>query len=427
MADLSYYDILGVPKTATLDEIKKSYRKLAIQLHPDKNKSPDAEAKFKEISEAYGVLSDPEKRQKYDRYGKEALNGQHIRPEDIFTAVFGQMGSMPGFPGFPGFGGVFGGRPTKLRVAELVVPVEASLEELFLGCTRQVPITRKTICTTCTGLGAKSGKSYTCSACRGMGSVMEMRSLGPGIMSQTQRPCPTCEGSGTFIAKDDRCEKCEGKKTIEESVDIYLTIPPGTMNGEPFRKEGQGHRVPNLEPGDLVLVIQELPHPILKRVGLNLHLEFTLELIEALTGFSMSITHLDKKRLFITSTEPINNGDIRVVKGKGMSRKGNQEVGDLVITFKVKYPPVKYLTADRIKLLERALPPRNIPPKYDPEKGMEKVELVKDEQQEEMERRRKKGKNERKGRREGIEDEEISENDLEGENGTGAGVECRPS
>eukprot|EP01027_Heterolobosea_sp_BB2_P013230 GEZU01019091.1.p1 GENE.GEZU01019091.1~~GEZU01019091.1.p1 ORF type:complete len:282 (+),score=93.20 GEZU01019091.1:153-998(+) len=262
-----FYSVLGVPKDASADDIKKAYRKLAIKYHPDKNKEPDAAEKFKEISHAYEVLSDPEKRQIYDKYGEEGLQGGGMNfhsAEDIFSQFFGGGGGI--FGSF--FGGGGGAREPK-KGKDVVHAINVSLEDLYMGTTKKIRITRMKKCNECLGRGTKGGAAAaTCSRCKGTGVQTTVRQLGPGFIQQMQSTCELCNGEGKTIKKEDQCPECKGKRLVEEKKEVEIHITPGMVEGEKIVFEEQANDTPSPDSvaGDIVIVIKQKPHDVFQRI-----------------------------------------------------------------------------------------------------------------------------------------------------------------
>lgn len=292
--DTRYYDILGVSKNASQDDLKKAYKKAAIKNHPDKGGDPE---KFKELAQAYEVLSDPEKREIYDQYGEDALKegmgggaGGHD-PFDIFQSFFG---------GSP-FGGSSRGGRRQRRGQDVVHPMKVSLEDLYLGTTKKLSLTRNGICSKCKGKGSKSGDSMTCPGCQGSGMKVTIRQLGPSMMQQMQHPCNECKGTGETINEKDRCSACKGEKVVPEKKVLEVVVEMGMQNGQKITFPGAADEAPDTITGDVIFVIQQKEHPKFKRKGDDLFVEHNLSLTEALCGFQFVLTHLDGRQLLIKS------------------------------------------------------------------------------------------------------------------------------
>uniref|UniRef100_A0AAY5K7W9 DnaJ homolog subfamily A member 2 n=1 Tax=Esox lucius TaxID=8010 RepID=A0AAY5K7W9_ESOLU len=335
VVDTKLYDILGVPPTATENELKKSYRKLAKEYHPDKN--PNAGDKFKEISFAYEVLTNPEKKELYDRYGEQGLReggGGGGGMDDIFSHIFG--GGLFGFMGGQGRSRNGGRR----RGEDMVHPLKVSLEDLYNGKTTKLQLSKNVLCGTCNGQGGKTGAVQKCVACRGRGMRIMIRQLAPGMVQQMQSVCTDCNGEGEVINEKDRCKKCEGKKI--------------TFGGE-------ADQAPGVEPGDIVLVLQEKEHEIYKREAHDLHMTHKIGLVEALCGFQFTLKHLDGRHIVVKypAGKVIEPGSIRVVRGEGMPQYRNPfEKGDLYIKFEVQFPDNNWISPEKLTELEDLLPIR---------------------------------------------------------------------
>ncbi|KAK2722857.1 hypothetical protein QYM36_003153 [Artemia franciscana] len=290
MGDTKLYDVLGVPKTVSDDDLKKAYRKLAKEFHPDKN--PNAGEKFKEISFAYEVLSDPDKREVYDRFGIQGIQeGAHEGAGfggDLFSTLFG--------------GGMFmgGGRKRGPRKGEDTVhPLKVSLEGLYNGKTSKLQINKSVICSSCSGTGGVSGSTKRCTGCNGQGSKVTYRQFAPGMVQQMQSTCSDCQGEGKVIPEKDKCKVCKGRKTISESKLLEVHVDKGMRHGQKIVFKGEGDQTPGYVTGDVVMVIQEQEHELFKRVGDDLFVKKKLSLTDSLCGFSMVIKHLDGRDLVL--------------------------------------------------------------------------------------------------------------------------------
>ncbi|KAK3094437.1 hypothetical protein FSP39_001770 [Pinctada imbricata] len=344
--ETAYYDILGVKPSAQPDEIKKAYRKLALKFHPDKN--PEDPEKFKQISQAYEVLSDPKKRDLYDEGGEEAIKGgggssQFHNPFDVFDMFFG--------------GGASSRRrgPTKGRNA--VHQMKVSLEDIYNGATRKLALQKNVICQKCEGRGGKEGAVEKCVTCRGTGVQIKMQQLGPMMMQQIQSVCSDCRGQGERINAKNRCKTCQGRKVIKESKILEVHVDKGMSDGENIRFHGEGDQEPGVEPGDIVVVLDEEQHDVYRRRGIDLLMQMELQLVEALCGFRKTITTLDKRTLIISTLpgEVIKHNEIKCIMNEGMPTYRNPfEKGHLIITFDVKFPEKLHHIAD----IEKFLPKR---------------------------------------------------------------------
>ncbi|XP_023001315.1 dnaJ protein homolog [Cucurbita maxima] len=349
---MRYYEILGVSKNASQDDLKKAYKKAAIKNHPDKGGDPE---KFKELAQAYEVLSNPEKREIYDQYGEDALKegmggGGGHDPFDIFQSFFG---------GSP-FGGGGSSRGRRQRRGEDVVkPLKVSLEDLYLGTTKKLSLSRNVLCSKCKGKGSKSGDSMNCSGCQGTGMKVTIRHLGPSMIQQMQQPCNECKGTGETISDKDRCPQCKGEKVVQEKKVLEVIVEKGMQNGQKIKFPGEADEAPDSVTGDVVFVIQQKDHPKFKRKGEDLFVEHTLSLIEALCGFQFALTHLDGRQLLIKTNpgEVVKPDSFKAINDEGMPVYQRPFMkGKLYIHFSVNFP--ESLSAEQMKALEAVLPPK---------------------------------------------------------------------
>jgi DnaJ family protein A protein 2 len=405
--ETEFYERLGVAPDAKIDDIKKAYKKMAIKYHPDKNpNNPEAEHKFKEVSEAYEVLSDENKRQMYDKYGKEGLKeggfGAHSAA-DIFEQFFGGGG----FSSF--FGG--GGRGPR-RTEDIHHELGVTLEDLYKGKTTKLSVTRNVLCSTCTGSGTKSGASTgKCKTCEGRGIRLIIKQLGPGMIQQMQTVCNDCGGKGEVIKDEDKCKDCKGKKVNKEKKILQVYVDKGMRHGQKIVFSGESDEAPGQEPGDIIFVLIEKKHEIFKRNGNDLYMEATIPLVEALAGFAFTVKHLDDRVLLVKSEkgEIINPGDIKMIANEGMPiHKRPFEKGNLYIHFNIEFPKPGFFQPKALQELEKILPPRRPAPKVT--EDMEEVTLTKVNPNEQ----RSSGRN----RRTADEDEDEDEGQQRG------GVQC---
>ncbi|XP_009408521.2 dnaJ protein homolog isoform X2 [Musa acuminata AAA Group] len=347
-----YYEILGVSKNASQDDLKKAYRKAAIKNHPDKGGDPE---KFKELAQAYEVLSDPEKREIYDQYGEDALKegmrggGGGHNPFDIFESFFG---------GSPFGGGSSRGRRQR-RGEDAIHPLKVSLEDLYSGISKKLSLSQNVICQKCKGKGSKSGASMSCSGCEGSGMKVTIRQLGPGMIQQMQHPCSECKGTGETINEKDRCPQCKGEKVIQEKKVLEVVVEKGMQNEQKITFPGEADEAPETVTGDIVFVLQQKDHPKFKRKGDDLYYEHTLSLTEALCSFQFVLTHLDNRQLLIKSNpgEVVKPDQFKAINDEGMPMYQRPFMrGKLYIHFTVDFPDL--LTLDQCKALEAALPPK---------------------------------------------------------------------
>ncbi|CAI0385683.1 unnamed protein product [Linum tenue] len=352
-----YYDVLGVPKTASADELKKAYRKSAIKNHPDKGGDPE---KFKEISQAYDVLSDAEKREIYDQYGEEGIKegmggggGAHS-PFDIFESFFGSGG----------FGGGGSSRGRRQRQGDDVVhSLKVSLEDLYNGTTKTLSLSRNALCSKCRGKGSKSGASGTCYGCHGTGMKVTTRQIGLGMFQQMQHICPDCRGSGSeVISERDKCPHCRGNKVNKEKKVLEVHVEKGMRHEQKITFQGQADEAPDTVTGDIVFVLQLKEHPKFKRKVDDLEMEHTISLTEALCGFQFELTHLDGRHLLIKSNpgEVIKPGQCKAINDEGMPQHGRPFIkGQLYIRFKVEFPVHGALSPEQCGTIETILPSRS--------------------------------------------------------------------
>jgi len=356
--ETGFYDILEVKPNCTPDELKKAYRKLALKYHPDKNTgNADAGERFKRISQAYEVLSDAQKREIYDQGGEDAIKGGgqsggagFSSPMDIFDMFFG------------GGGGMFGGgrrereKKAKNGVHQLSVP----LEDLYNGTTRKLAVHKNVICDKCNGTGSKSGqKPVKCSTCKGNGMTFRVHQIGPGMIQHMQSVCTDCSGSGERLNPADRCKQCAGKKILKDRKLVQIHVDKGMADGEKIVLHGEGDQEPDIPPGDIIIVLDEKPHPVFKRMNLDLVMAMELELVEALCGFQRTIETLDGRILVISAIpgEVIKPSDVKCIMNEGMPIHRNPcEKGRLVIQFSVKFP--KTISPELIPQLESCFPQR---------------------------------------------------------------------
>jgi len=327
-----------VAPTATVDEIKKAYRKLAVKCHPDKNKSEEAADQFKEITAAYEILSDQEKRELYDKYGEEGLKegmGGFGMGDDILSQLFGRH------PFFGGGGGPGRGRGGKPKGEDEVQRYPISLEDLYNGKAAKLSLERNILCTACEGTGAKKGVTPTkCRGCNGVGIRLMQRRVGPGFVTQYQTACDECQGRGQAYASKDQCTQCNGKRVAPEKKTINLDIERGSPQHHKIILRGEADEAPGTIAGDVVVVLDQIKHELFQRDGDHLFMEKEISLYEALCGFSFTITHLDKRELLVNSTpgEIIKPGDLKVIEGEGMPHhKRPYEMGNLYIKFSVAF------------------------------------------------------------------------------------------
>ncbi|XP_021756369.1 dnaJ protein homolog 2-like [Chenopodium quinoa] len=347
-----YYELLGVSKEASQDELRKAYRKAAIKNHPDKGGDPE---KFKEVAQAYEVLNDPEKRDLYDQYGEDALKegmgggGHSHNPFDIFEQLFNPSG----------FGG--GGSSSRFRRQQqgedVIQTLKVSLEDLYNGTSKKLSFSRNILCPKCKGKGSKSGASSRCHGCQGSGIKVTSRQIGLGMIQQMQHVCPDCRGSGEVISQKDRCPQCKGNKVSHEKKVLEVHVEKGMKNGQRIVFQGQADEAPDTVTGDIVIVLQEKEHPRFKRKFDDLYVEHKLSLTEALCGFQFVLTHLDGRQLLIKSNpgEVIKPDQYKAINDEGMPHHERPFMkGRLYVHFTVEFP--NSLPLEQSRALEKVLP-----------------------------------------------------------------------
>nr|QBK92234.1 MAG: chaperone protein [Pithovirus LCPAC304] len=347
-----YYAVLGVAKTATQKEIKKAYRGLAIKYHPDKNPgNKEAEETFKEVAEAYEVLSDKEKRVKYDRFGKQGLKGHHFASaEDMFHNIFGNSGIFQ----------FFGGHPSGPKQTQTIqYALQISLAEFYTGKTRKLKIQRKRICSDCEGRGLKKDATLkTCSVCKGSGILVQQRQLFPGMMQQIQTPCWNCKGGGSIVNPADRCIRCQGAKVVDATTILEIQIEPGMKSGEVFQFPGESDEVPGYVPGGIHILLQQKPEEGWERMGSDLVCHHTLSLKEALTGYAFTLKHINGNDVHIQRTGKVVEPNAKhTLPSLGMPLRGAPPgiYGNLHIVFDVNFPTYSDI-CDHAKQIEAILP-----------------------------------------------------------------------
>ncbi|MBF0511605.1 MAG: molecular chaperone DnaJ [Candidatus Omnitrophica bacterium] len=355
MMKKDYYEILGVPKTSTIPEIKKAYRSLALKYHPDRVEGPqkkEAEEKFKEISEAYGVLSDPQKKQTYDQFGHQGID-QNYTAEDIFrgadfSSIFGgdsDLGDILGrmFGSQFDFGGGGGARSQRRRGHDIQYEVELTLEEAYSGLKKEIKFPRHDFCKKCDGSGAKSASSLkTCSSCGGQGQVV----MANGFFRMAQT-CPKCQGSGKIIT--EHCPECSGRGMVRVTRTVEIKIPPGVDNDSQLRVRGEGEAGSGGN-GDLFLFIRVKDHPVFERGGLDLRMDLPVSFVKAALGGEEKIKTL-KEEVIMKIPEGTQSGKVFRMRGQGMPDvHGHNECGDLYVRVMVAVP--NNLSSRQRELLE---------------------------------------------------------------------------
>uniref|UniRef100_A0A6I8RBD2 DnaJ homolog subfamily A member 1 n=1 Tax=Xenopus tropicalis TaxID=8364 RepID=A0A6I8RBD2_XENTR len=349
--ETAYYDTLGVKPNATPDEIKKAYRKLALKYHPDKN--PKEGEKFKLISQAYEVLSDPKKRDLYDQGGEQAIKeggmggGNFSSPMDIFDMFFGGGGRMN----------------REKRGKNVVHQLAVSLNDLYNGTSRKLALQKNVICSKCEGYGGKKGAVEKCTTCKGRGVQVRVQQIGPGMVQQIQSMCSDCHGEGERINQKDRCKQCSGKKVVREKKILEVHINKGMKDGQKIMFSGEGDQEPGLEPGDVVIVLDQKEHDVYQRQQNDLIMKMNITLVEALCGFKKPIETMDGRILQVTSFPGDHLAHFL-----------------LICPFQVAFPDNHWLPVEKLPLLEALLPPREEEMITDDTEVVELVEFSEQEQ-----------------------------------------------
>lgn len=359
MTKRDYYAVLGVAKTASADEIKKSYRKIALQHHPDRNPGDkEAEEKFKEAAEAYDVLSNPDKRAQYDRFGHAGMSGagggggyggHGMRMEDIFQN-FGDIFGDDMFSNFFGGGGrQGGGRRQGTRGANLRVKLKMSYEEIANGANKKIKVKKHVPCNTCHGSGAKDkGSVQTCGSCGGSGQVRRVTNTFLGQM-QTVTTCPTCNGEGMTITQ--KCTSCKGEGRVYGEETLSIDIPAGVQDGMQLSMTGRGNAGERGgPPGDLLILIEEEKHPHLKRHDLDVVYQLHVSFSDAVLGTQVEVPTIDGKAK-IKIPAGTQSGRIFRLKGKGFPAFQSYEKGDELVEVNIWSP--QHLTHEEKEMLEK--------------------------------------------------------------------------
>ncbi|XP_014249668.1 dnaJ homolog subfamily A member 2-like [Cimex lectularius] len=361
MADTTLYEILGVSPSASNNDIKKAYRRLAKEYHPDKN--PEAGDKFKEISFAYEILSDEKKRETYDRFGLEALqNGTHegfMNQDSLFSTFIS---------------GLFAQKRGPRKCEDTVHPLRVTLEDLYNGRVAKLQVKRSKTCGSCDGKGTtKAGSIKPCSSCQGKGFKVSYHPLAGSRMAKEIRTmCSNCDGERTVISDKDKCTACNGKRLVNTAKIIEVHVEKGMKNGDKITFEGQGDQTPGNIAGDVIIILQEQPHKSMKRIHNDLFINHDIGITEALCGFTFCIKHLDGRDLVLTSKpgEIVNPESIKGIVGEGMPIHGvPYENGNLYIVFKINFPPSHFGTEEDYAKISSILPrpasPEAVPKDYE--------------------------------------------------------------
>ncbi len=359
MADKrDYYEVLGVSKTATDDEIKKAYRKAAKENHPDLNPGDAAaEARFKEASEAYEVLSDSDKRSRYDQFGFAGVDPNYGAGAG---GAYGGYGGFGGFSDFSDLGSIFsdffgGGASTSqrrnapTRGESVRTSVVISFEEAAFGCKKEVSVSRVETCSECGGSGAEKGSDIeTCSNCKGRGTINTVRQTVFGAMQQSST-CPSCNGKGKTIKNP--CQTCKGKGKVRKNKKISVNIPAGIDNGQTISLSGQGNAGSNGGPsGDLLVTVSVRPHAIFEREGSSVYCEIPVTFVQAALGAELEVPTLDGKVKY-NMPEGTQTGTVFRLRGKGMPVINSKSRGDQYVTVVVETP--RNLTSEQKDLMRK--------------------------------------------------------------------------
>ncbi len=351
-----YYEVLGVSKTTSINEIKSQFRKLALKFHPDRNKSNEAAEHFKEISEAYAVLSDSEKRKLYDQYGHSGVDGKYSTEDifkgatgnfnDVFSDLFGRGGGFESiFETLLGRGGGFGGFRQQ-KGADLIYETSITLEDVLHGKHMEIDLHKNVQCSTCNGSGAAPGYSAeTCKTCNGHGQIRQTRRMGFASFV-TVGMCNTCRGQGKIIEKP--CKNCRGKGITKGLRHLPFDIPPGIDTGD-YTIPSEGESVPDGVNGDLVVRIRVLPHSEFKRDGGDIFYDKEISMIDAVLGKNMEVPTLDgvEKIKVEQGTQP---NTILKLKGKGLPTINSRGRRDLYVRLVVYIP--KKLSKEQKNILQ---------------------------------------------------------------------------
>lgn len=362
MAKRDYYDILGVSKGASPEEIKKAYRKVAIKFHPDKNPDdPTAEDKFKEAAEAYEVLSNPDKKARYDQFGHQGVNGGGfggggMNMEDIFSH-FGDIFGGGGSPFESFFSSGRSGRSTR-KGSNLRIKLKLTLDEVANGVEKKIKVKRHVTCNTCGGNGAKNSASLqSCKHCNGTGQIRKVVNtmLGQMVSANT---CPVCQGEGKIVT--DKCATCEGEGRVLQEEVINIRVPAGVSEGMQLSMSGKGNVPPRGGiPGDLLIVIEEEEDQLLKRDGQNIIYDLYLNFVDAALGTTVEVPSIDGK-VKIKIDAGTQSGKILRLRGKGIKDINGYGKGDQLIYINIWTP--KTLTKEEKEILEKLRSSTNFTP-----------------------------------------------------------------
>lgn len=342
----SYYDILGLDKNASSKDIRKSWKKLQKEFHPDrlpKEKKEWGANKIKEINEAYTVLSDPKLKEKYDKYGKEGMKNGGFPDMDNFHDIFRNFGRNFG-----------NGQNRQVVIRPITVQIKVTLEDIYNGKDIEIDYERRNLCKKCDGTGNSDKKLHNCTKCNGKGITVEVIQLGPGMIQQMQRPCNECNGSGKGSDNKLKCKDCDGKRGFMVKHKIKFTLPKGIHNKDKIKIENQGNEIyqenkkyTNNQRGNVEIIVNELKHETYNRGVVlnqrvdpsNLSLNIDVDFADSIVGFKRQIQHLDGRNIIVNEDDIIKDGDIKVLIGEGLPVKNSDyKKGDLFIKYNVKFP-----------------------------------------------------------------------------------------
>jgi len=337
------YKTLGVKKDASTEAIKKAYKRLALRHHPDRGGNAE---KFKEITKAHEILTDERKRADYDEGGLDMVEGGGGcggGPTDIFDLFTG------------GGGGRRRGRRGKRKGEDVQFPLKLELQDLYMGTTKKLRLTRNIICKTCKGKGGTGVR--TCIECKGQGRVMVIRQLGPSMIQQMQKACSKCDGRGEVISAGGRCKDCGGKKVTSSTKTLNVNINKGMRHGQKVVFQGEADEAPDIIPGNVVVVLQQKKHPLFRREGRHLLMTRKLSLRESLCGFEFVVNHLDGRRLLVKSRPNVvyKHGSTMMIEDEGMQDIRGMP-GNLYIEIEVIFKKAKELNELQLKTLKEVLP-----------------------------------------------------------------------
>ena len=341
-----YYEVLGVSRDASEKDLKNAFRRLARKYHPDRSEEDDAESKFKEVQEAFAVLSDPQKRSHYDRFGHSGPAGNpfggfeggfNINLEDLFGGDI--------------FSSFFGGgrnRSRQRRGSDILVRHSVDLSDIFNGVQEEITIDLPQACQSCDASGAKDGEHETCSTCRGQGQIQVRQQIGPFIQSTVQ-PCGDCNGMGSIALED--CLDCKGRGSKLEMTTLRFAVPEGAEHGTRLRMRGKGEQsqYPNGEPGDLFIEIEVEQHPWFERSSSDLIMSLPLGFSDLVLGTKITLDHIDGKPLDIVIPANSNSGETLTIRHRGLPHSRSKKRGDVVVLLKLHMP--ERLTKDVKKTL----------------------------------------------------------------------------